>query len=261
MAMGVQKRIELTESFIVQIRAVYNSGEGILRNLSSTGAYVETAMYLLPQAQVRLEITLPDEDRSVLTDAVVAWENRGKVRRGGLAPGYGLRFIHVPEETTAAIDRLLSAAGPHEEAAVTEESHKFGLPSAVNYEIEEDTEGPPFPLRKEIIRARVPPKAAGILVLSYDRAQDAFIGRADDDLRSSLEEYIGEYAFFYFEIIDRVDERFYRECEFFHRFGGDHGQLDNTMHPRVPEGSGLSCPMCPRDKVEGEPPASPPPKR
>jgi hypothetical protein len=250
MAMGVPKRIELTGSYIVQIRAVYNSGEGILRNLSSTGAYVETAMYLLPQAQVRLEITLPGDDRSILTDAVVAWENRGTMRRGGLSPGYGLRFIYVPEETTTAIQRLMSTTGPSEETTGSEDTLKLELPSHVKYEIEEDTEGPPFTLKKEIIRARVPNKAAGILVLSYDRAQDAFIERADTDLRGALEKYIGEYAFFYFEVIERVDERFFRECEFFHRFGGDHGQLDNTVHPCMPEGSGLSCPICTQEEVD-----------
>ena len=250
MAMGVPKRIELTGAYIVQIRAVYNSGEGILRDLSSTGAYVETAMYLLPQAQVRLEIALPEEGRSILTDAVVAWENRGTVRRGGLPPGYGLRFIHVPEETATSIQQLLSAAGPFQETTVGENTSKFELPSAVKYGMEEDTEGPPFPLKKDIIRARVPNKAAGILVLSYDRAQDAFIERADDDLRGALEKYIGEYAFFYFELIERADERFHRECEFFHRFGGDHGQLDNTVHPLVPEGSGLSCPICSPEEVD-----------
>jgi hypothetical protein len=207
-------------------------------------------MYLLPQAQVRLEIALPGEERSILTDAVVAWENRGKVRRGGLPPGYGLRFIHVPEETTTTIEQLLNATGRAEEAVVGEDKLKFGLPSDVKYEIEEDTEGPPFPLRKEIIRARVPHKAAGLIVLSYDRAQDAFIARADDDLRGTLEKYIGEYAFFYFEVIEKADERFSRECEFYHRFGGDHGQLDNTVHPSAPGGSGLSCPICPGEKAD-----------
>jgi hypothetical protein len=250
MAMSFPKRIDLIESYTVRIRAVYNSGEGTLRNLSSTGAYVETSMYLLPQAQVRLEITLPDENRSILTDAVVAWENRGKVRRGGLPPGYGLRFIHVPEETSTTIEQLLSTTGRADEAPVGEDALKFGLPSEVKYEIEKDTEGPPFPLRKEIIHARVPPRAAGLIVLSYDRAQDAFIERVDEDLRAALEKYIGEYAFFYFEVIEKNEERFSRECEFYHRFGGDHGQLDNTAHPRAPEGAGLSCPVCPPEKAD-----------
>ena len=252
MVTGVPKRIELTEFCTVLIRAVYNSGQGILINLSSSGCYVETPMYILPQAQVGLQIALPDERRLFETDAVVAWENRGTVRQGGLPPGYGLRFIRVQEETAKAIAKVLRSAGPFEDKAVESveaDAVQFTLltEEKAKVEAEVEAEGPPYPLKEHVVGALAPEKAGGIFVLSYDRKQDTFIGRADDDLRGALTNYVGEYAFFYFEVIERMDERFYRECELFHRFGGDHGQLDNTQHPSAPEGSGLSCLVCSPD--------------
>ena len=41
-------------------------------------------------------IVLPDEKRWIETEAVVTWENRGKITRGGLPPGYGFRSPHCP---------------------------------------------------------------------------------------------------------------------------------------------------------------------
>jgi hypothetical protein len=216
-------------------------------------------MYLLPQAQVQLKIVLPDEKRWVETEAVVAWENRGTVRRGGLPPGYGLRFIKTPGETTEAIEQLLRNAatpqGAPEEApkpvvdapppSQTEaaDTVRFEIPSDLAFETDA-ADGPPFRLRKDVLRTRVPAQGKGIFVLSYDRSQDALVGRADEDLREALSKFEGEYAYFYYESIDRTDERFYRECELFHRLGGDHGQLDNKTHPTRPSGSVLVCPIC-----------------
>jgi len=107
-----------------------------------------------------------------------------------------------------------------------------------------EPEGPPFRLNEDVIHARTPEGAKGIFVLSYDRTQEARVGRADEDLRTSLASFIGEYAYFYCEIIDGEDERFSRECELFHRLGGDRGQLDNHEHPESRGGSNLSCPIC-----------------
>lgn len=260
MASYTPNRIEILGSYAVRIKAVFNSGAGRLLNLSSAGAYVATPMYLLPQAQVQLKIILPDEKRWVETEAVVAWENRGTVRRGGLPPGYGLRFIKTPDETTAAIEQLLRNAAtpqraPKEAPKIESESPppqtaqpetadtvRFEIPTDLVFETEAD--GPPYRLRKDVLRTRVPEQGKGIFVLSYDRSQDALVGRADEDLRDALAKFEGEYAYFYYESIDRTDERFYRECELFHRLGGDHGQLDNKTHPTRPAGSVLVCPIC-----------------
>jgi hypothetical protein len=195
-------------------------------------------MHLLPQAQVRLQIVLPEERRWVEVEAVVAWENRGKSRRGGLPSGYGLRFIKVPEETAAAFLKMLGAEPSLAETAAPEPapSHDVVVP-----------QGPPYPLKEEVIDAVTPEDGKGIFVLSYDGTQDAWVGRADESLRDSLMDFVGIYAFFYHECIDPVGERFNRECEIFHSFGGDRGQLDNVGHPQPPAESNLTCPICPTE--------------
>lgn len=109
---------------------------------------------------------------------------------------------------------------------------------------EGEAEGPPYRLEAVVIHQQVAPSTAGVFVLSYDRTVDARIGRADTDLRLSLIEFLDRYAYFYFEAIASRKERFERECELFHRLGGDHGQLDNEEHPLPPPGPQLKCPVC-----------------
>ena len=114
----------------------------------------------------------------------------------------------------------------------------------------EDPEGPPYPLDSVVIHERVAPSTPGVFVLSYDRTMDARIGRADTDLRSALSEFLDRYAFFHFEAIAARKERFERECELFHRLGGDRGQLDNEDHPLPPPGPQLKCPVCVKSASE-----------
>ncbi len=85
-------------------------------SLSARGAYISTTMNLLPQAQVRLLIILPEISQQFETDAVVNWENRGPERKGGFPVGYGFRFTDMPSEAAEAIrDILQSAVHPHRE--------------------------------------------------------------------------------------------------------------------------------------------------
>jgi hypothetical protein len=110
---------------------------------------------------------------------------------------------------------------------------------------EDEREGPPFRLRKDAVTRHVPAASPGIFVLSYDRTQETRVGRADEDLRATLAAFEGEYAYFYFEAIEAAEERYHRECELFHRLGGDRGQLDNTSHPKPPDShSSSDCPVC-----------------
>lgn len=111
-------------------------------------------------------------------------------------------------------------------------------------EIEDEPKGPPYRLTPSGIETRVPLSSPGVFVLSYDGRLDARIGRADSDLRRSLAEFIGQYAYFHFEVVSARRERFERECELFHRLGGDRRQLDNEEHPLPPAGPQLKCPVC-----------------
>lgn len=258
MASSIPRRVDFPRGIPVGLRSFVVNGKGKLLNLSSTGAYVATPMYLLPQARVQLRIVLRDEKRWVETDAVVVWENRGTVgRREGLPPGYGLRFVDVPPDARTAIEKLLTGVEPLERPEREVEPRSEPAPrdtmafsdadanTLPTHEDEHEDEpgGPPFRLRKSVVQKRAP-AGAGVYVLSYDRTQEARVGRSDDDLTTTLASFEGEYAYFYFEAIDADDERFFRECELFHRLGGDRGQLDNTTHPVAPAGVDAECPVC-----------------
>ncbi|MFQ5789582.1 MAG: PilZ domain-containing protein [Acidobacteriota bacterium] len=233
-------RVDLSTPVSVRIRAALNAGEGRLLNLSAGGAYIATPMLLLPQAQVRLQVLFPATDRWVEAEAVVTWENRGDVLRRGLPPGYGVRFLKVPDETAEAIREVMGFASPPAEAE-TQAFPVAELPLETTVPV---SGGPPYRLQEEVIWSRVPEAEPGIFVLSYDGTQEARTGRADESLRVSLSRLVGDYAYFYFEVIKEPKERFFRECELYHRLGGDHGQLDNEEHPVAPTGADLTCPIC-----------------
>ena len=258
MANSTPRRVDLTQKVPVRIRSIFNAGKGALLNVSSTGAYVATPMYLLPQARVKLQIVLREERRWVEAEAIVVWENRGTVeRRDNLPPGYGLRFVELSKETEAVLGGLLSGDGhiasPPEPqappASAETPAPSTTAPSPLTASFDAEQEGPPYRLRGEQVSKHTPETRAGIFVLSYDRTQEARVGRADSDLRSAIAGFEGEYAYFYCEAIENVDERYARECELFHRLGGDRGQLDNTEHPAVPEGTELDCPVCVHENV------------
>ena len=220
-------------------------------------------MYLLPQARVKLQIVLREERRWVEAEAIVVWENRGTVgRRDNLPPGYGLRFVVVPKDTEEVLDNLLSGDGHVPAAALreltppVEQSPADTLAPATPNPLREheagidmEPAGPPYRLRGEHVGNNTPEAQPGIFVLSYDRTQEARVGRADADLRTTIAGFEGEYAYFYCETIDDLDERYARECELFHRLGGDRGQLDNADHPEQPAGTELDCPVCVHEKV------------
>jgi hypothetical protein len=264
MASGTPRRVDFKGGIPVGVRSFLVSGKGRLLNLSLTGAYIATPMYLLPQAGVRLSIVLREEKRWVEADAVVVWENRGTVgRRDGLPPGYGLRFVDLAKETRRTIEKLLRGdvtpvpvpeTKEPEPADLVEEPVPEPVPEPVRDTArepiqemarEDEPEGPPFRLRKDDVWRHVPEASPGIFVLSYDRTQETRVGRADEDLRTTISSFEGEYAYFYFEAIEAADERYYRECELFHRLGGDRRQLDNTSHPQPPESvASTDCPVC-----------------
>jgi hypothetical protein len=237
------RRVDFQEGLPVVLRSFLISGKGRILNISSSGAYVATPMYLLPQARLRLQIVLREEKRWVEADAVVVWENRGTVgRRDGLPPGYGIRFVELPTETRDVLSKLL--AGTPAASEVSEgPADTISLHASAMLQ-DEEREGPPFRLQRDVVRRRVPAKSPGVFVLSYDRTQEARVGRADRDLRATLSAFEGEYAYFYFETIEPVDERYFRECELYHRLGGDRRQLDNTTHPEPPSDAELECPVC-----------------
>lgn len=270
------RRVDFTEGYHVRLRAALNRGEGRLMTLSEGGAYVATPVNLLPQAQLSVAIDIPELDQTVEVEAIVAWENRGSPRPSAQPEGYGLRFIRVPSASGEAIRWLLKrddrsvqdpertrALSPREVREAMEKAQAlFGeaattvhhptnplAESAPGHDAsnaEPEPEGPPYRLTPATLESQVPLSAPGVFVLSYDGRLDARIGRADADLRKSLSEFVGDYAYFHFEVVQPRRDRFERECELFHRLGGDRRQLDNEEHPLPPAGPQLKCPICVR---------------
>jgi hypothetical protein len=284
------RRVDFTEGYHVRLRAALNRGEGRLMTLSAGGAYVATPVNLLPQAQLSVAIDIPELEQTVEVEAIVAWENRGTVRRSAQPEGYGLRFIRVPSASEEAIQWLLKrdegaeldpartrALSPREVRDAIEKAQAIYGDSArrvphpanplvepaavwdptppatdepetfepIELVVEEDEpDGPPYRLTASSLESRVPLSSPGVFVLSYDGRLDARIGRADADLRRALAEFIDQYAYFHFEVVAARRERFERECELFHRLGGDRRQLDNEEHPLPPAGPQLKCPVC-----------------
>ncbi len=257
---GLPRRIDFVDGYAVRLRAALNGGDGKLMTLSEGGAYVATPLNLLPQAQLSVAIDIPELEQTVLVEAVVAWENRGKPRRSPQPEGYGIRFIRVPTASADAIRWLLRREGSRQEdpertQALTPLEIREAIERANRIAADsvhqpgnpfEEPAGPPYRLEPGVIEARVPPAVPGVFVLSYDRTLDARIGRADSDLRESLNHFVDTYSYFHLEVIPSHKERFERECELFHRFGGDRGQPDNVDHPLPPAGPQLKCPLCVR---------------
>ena len=306
------RRVDFAEGYRVRVRSALHSGDGQLLSLSEGGCYIQTRMVLLPQAQLRLSLEIPELSRITNLEAVVAWENRGGERPSGLPEGYGMRFIKISPEANEAIHWLMKKDAPkpkkapnetqtfeiedlrsrlkrleqqlsrtapgvrtqeaidavtnpntkkraaaliEEEAAraereAREKAEAAAEAPAAKSESEPDEiddfkqrSGPPYPLRPKPINKLVP-ESPGVYMLSYDRTMDSRVGRADRDLREALTDFVGEYAFFHFEVIGSQKERYERECELYHRMGGDRGQLDNTEHPSPPPGPKLECPVC-----------------
>lgn len=280
------RRVDFDEGYKAWLRAPFTAGEGRLVTLSEGGAYVATRLHLLPQSQLGVAIEVPELRRTLQVEAVVAWENRGERRPSRQPEGYGLRFLRVPHASAEAIRWLLQrverqaeeresaragerareehevvptrALSPDEIEAAMERARASSTserregrpsPAARASHVFPGSEAPPYRLEANNVVARVPPSTAGVFILAYDRTLDAFVGRADTDLRKSLTEFIGEYSFFHIEPVPARKERFERECELYHRLGGDRGQLDNREHPLPPAGPQLKCPVCVKERL------------
>ncbi len=102
----------------------------------------------------------------------------------------------------------------------------------------------PLPLTPQAIEAYVDANSIGVYILADGSNQARYVGRSDENLRQRLKGWAGRYSSFYFEYARLPMEAFLRECELFHKYGGDEGALDNRAHPACPKGCGQACPRC-----------------
>ena len=102
----------------------------------------------------------------------------------------------------------------------------------------------PFKLTKEQLALEVTKTSPGTFILADEPGKVEYVGRADEDLRIDLLNWIGEYDHFQFEYAKTALEAFEKECVLWHRHGGPLGKVEPTDHPDRPDGSGWQCPSC-----------------
>ena len=78
------------------------------------------------------------------------------------------------------------------------------------------------------------PECLAVFLLGRGEGNVAFVGRADENLRKSLSEYIGKgYTHFRYVRVPWLKEGFEMQCRLYHHEGGRR-RLDNTEHPQGP---------------------------
>lgn len=101
----------------------------------------------------------------------------------------------------------------------------------------------PFPLTDERIDDNVV-SSPGVYALGYTRGDEfviAYLGRADDDLKTELTAHArGTYPLFKFAYALSAEDAFAKQCELYHETVG----LENDLHPNPPHGSEGICPRC-----------------
>lgn len=91
--------------------------------------------------------------------------------------------------------------------------------------------------------AQVPAGILGVFQLAKSGTSIAYVGRADEDLRRSLESFLGKgYSHFQWVQLPWVKETYEMQCRLYHHAGG-RKQLDNVEHPYPPVGKIARCPV------------------
>lgn len=69
-----------------------------------------------------------------------------------------------------------------------------------------------------------------------------YVGKSED-LARRLKRHTDEYEFFEFAHRDSINAAYRSESTLFHRHGGT-DNLDNEIHPPLPNGISETCPVC-----------------
>lgn len=111
------------------------------------------------------------------------------------------------------------------------------------------------PYSLELVREYVEPGLKGVYMLDRYDGRIHYVGRSDTDLQSEIlrrvywiEVHTGNrYECFWFEYCPSRMRAYKRECELWHKYGGEQRILDNYNHPAVPQYSNWRCPVigCP----------------
>ena len=108
----------------------------------------------------------------------------------------------------------------------------------------------PYELTNEIIDSLVNDNKMGNYALGYVKNKTfyvVYVGRSDTNLNARLKDHVGEkekYKCFKFSYATSIKSAYEKECQNWHDFGDEEGQLDNKIHPDKPADSTFACPVC-----------------
>lgn len=89
----------------------------------------------------------------------------------------------------------------------------------------------------------IPAGLMGVFQLARGESNIAFVGRADEDLRQTVLQFLGKgYTHFQWTQVPWPREGFLMQCRLYHHAGG-RNRLDNPDHPYPPEGKVWFCPL------------------
>lgn len=104
------KRIEV--SLGLTMTSESNFFVGFADNISDGGLFVATQQLVTEGSEVELELRLPDGGEPVRARAEVRWQRHAQDLPNGALPGFGARFIDLPEESRARLDAFLKEREP-----------------------------------------------------------------------------------------------------------------------------------------------------
>lgn len=93
----------------VQMRAERDSWDGLARNLSRGGVFVESQRVVAPPSELELTMRLPETRAWLAATAQVIWTRSLELRR---APGMGLRFLALDRRTARALSEWVEERAP-----------------------------------------------------------------------------------------------------------------------------------------------------
>ncbi len=83
---------------------------GYAENISRGGFYVASINPRKPGDRFRISFQIPNTDIKVRCQCEVVWARKYS-KSGKLEPGYGVKFMDIPEDIAVAIDDWVSAQG------------------------------------------------------------------------------------------------------------------------------------------------------
>lgn len=92
------------------------------------------------------------------------------------------------------------------------------------------------------IRNYVATDIIGVYILSRDGRKVHYVGRSDSNLKGRLKQSILEgwgYRFFKVKYLNSPMRAYHQECKWWHKYTPP----DNSVHPKVPEGTYWRCPI------------------